>query len=69
MPTCVLICESCSNRQTFFLDEAIVAELQNGKTVPKHCLRCRTVTDWTFASVDRRSGRERRQETNRRENP
>ncbi|MBI2819314.1 MAG: hypothetical protein HYX73_04975 [Acidobacteria bacterium] len=67
MPTTLLICESCGNRQSFFLDEAIVSELKSGKTVPKHCLRCRTTTDWVFALVDRRSGRDRRQGGDRRD--
>jgi hypothetical protein len=66
MPTTLLICESCGNRQSFFLDEATVAELKDGKTAPKHCLRCRTTTDWVFALVDRRSGRDRRQGDDRR---
>lgn len=68
MPTTLLTCESCGNRQSFFLDEATVADLRtNHKTVPKHCLRCRTTTDWVFAMVDRRSGRDRRQGGDRRE--
>ena len=62
MPTTMLTCESCGNRQAFFLDDATVAELKGGKTVLKHCLRCRTTTDWGFAVADRRSARERRNE-------
>jgi hypothetical protein len=69
MPTTLLICESCGNRQTFFLDEGTVAELKTKKTVPKHCLRCRTTTDWVFAMVDRRTGRDRRQGGDRRDEP
>lgn len=69
MPTCLLVCESCGNRQTFFLDEMEVEEMRNGKTVPKHCLRCRTTTDWVFALVDRRSGRDRRHGSDRRSGP
>ena len=69
MPTTLLTCESCGNRQTFFLDEATVTELKGGKTVPKHCLRCRATTDWVFALVDRRSGRERRLGGDRRDEP
>ena len=45
----------------------IIGLLKTGKTAPKHCLRCRTTTDWVFALVDRRSGRERRQGADRRE--
>jgi len=69
MPTTLLICESCGNRQSFFLDEATVVELKGGKTAPKHCLRCRTTTDWVFALVDRRSGRDRRHGGDRRDEP
>lgn len=68
MPTCLMVCESCGGRQSFFLDEASVQEMRNGKTVPKHCLRCHTTTDWSFALVDRRTGRERREGGDRREN-
>ena len=60
MPTCFLNCEGCGARQASVLDEEVIAQLQNGKTYPKHCLVCRTTTDWAFAFVDRRSGRERR---------
>ena len=67
MPTTLLICESCGNRQSFFIDEATVTEIKGGKTVPKHCLRCRTTTDWVFALVDRRTGRDRRQGGERRD--
>jgi hypothetical protein len=67
MPSSLLICESCGNRQTFFLDEPSLEEVKNGKTVTHHCLRCRTTTDWSFARVDRRTGRERRLGSDRRE--
>lgn len=67
MPTTLLTCESCSNRQSFFVDEATVVELKAGQTVPKHCLRCHTTTEWAFALVDRRTGRERRLGSDRRE--
>ena len=69
MPTTLLICESCGNRQAFFLDEATVEEIRQGKTVPKHCLRCRTTTDWVFALLDRRTGGARRQGGDRRGEP
>ncbi|MSO18917.1 MAG: hypothetical protein EXQ56_00385 [Acidobacteria bacterium] len=66
MPTSLLTCESCGNRQTFFLDESIVTEMRGGKTTPKHCLRCRATTDWVFKMVDRRTGRDRRNSEDRR---
>lgn len=66
MPTSLLKCESCDNRQTFFLDEATVEEMREGKTTAKHCLRCRATTDWTFTMVDRRTGRDRRNSDDRR---
>jgi hypothetical protein len=68
MPTSLLVCESCGARQAFFLDEAGVQELHNGKSTQKHCLRCHTITDWSFALEDRRSGLDRRQSTDRRSN-
>ena len=37
-----------------------MAQLQNGSTHPKHCLRCRTTTQWAFAFIDRRGGPDRR---------
>ena len=69
MPTTLLICESCGNRHSFFLDEASVKEMQGGKTTPRHCLRCRTTTDWVFALEERRSGGDRRRGSDRREEP
>jgi hypothetical protein len=69
MPTTLLTCESCGNRQSFLLDEATVAELKAGKTAPKHCLRCRATTDWVFFLIDRRKGRDRRQGGDRRDEP
>jgi hypothetical protein len=60
MPTSLLICKSCGNRQTFFLDGSTVEEMGNGTTASKHCLRCRATTDWTFQMIDRRTGRDRR---------
>lgn len=64
MPTSLLTCESCGNRQTFFLDEGTVEELRAGKTAPKHCLRCRATTEWTFHMIDRRTGHDRRSSNN-----
>jgi hypothetical protein len=69
MPSCLLVCESCDNRQTFFLNEADVAELRDGNTISKHCMRCHTMTSWTFLFVDRRTGRDRRAGEDRRDRP
>ncbi len=70
MPTCYLNCEGCGTRHATVLDEQIIAQLQKGKTYPKHCLVCHTTTDWAFAFVDRRSGQDRRKtNTDRRQNP
>ena len=60
MPSCLLVCETCDSRQTFFLNEADVGELRDGSTTSKHCMRCHTMTNWTFLHVDRRTGRDRR---------
>ena len=67
MPSCLLVCESCDNRQTFFLNEAEVGELREGNTTSKHCMRCHTMTSWTFLIVDRRTGRDRRGGADRRD--
>ena len=69
MPSCLLACEGCDNRQSFFLNEAEVLELHNGQTTTKHCMRCHTMTPWTFLIVDRRTGRYRRGGTERRSKP
>jgi len=69
MPSCLLACEGCDNRQSFFLNEAEVLELHNGQTTTKHCMRCHTMTPWTFLIVDRRTGRDRRGGTERRSKP
>jgi hypothetical protein len=60
MPTCFLVCEGCGTRQPSVLDDAAMAQLQDGKTYQKHCLTCRTTTDWALAFMDRRSGQDRR---------
>jgi hypothetical protein len=67
MPSSLLICESCGNRQTFFLDEPSLEEVKSGKAITRHCLRCRTTTDWSVVRTDGRSGRERRWGDDRRE--
>jgi len=69
MPTCLLVCESCDNRQTFFLNEAELDGLREGNTTSKHCMRCHTMTSWVFLIVDRRTGRDRRSGTERRDKP
>jgi hypothetical protein len=66
MPSCFLTCEGCGNRQSAHLDEAELAQLLSRKTLLKHCLVCRTTTEWDFAFIDRRSGHERRHNVERR---
>ena len=70
MPTCFLMCEGCGTRQAFFFDDAEITKLQTSKTFPKHCLVCRTTTEWAFAFLDRRNGDrrsgDRRQNSDRR---
>ena len=69
MPSCLLVCEGCDNRQSFFLNEAEVEELHDGQTTSKHCMRCHTMSDWTFLFVDRRTGHDRRTGADRRSRP
>jgi len=69
MPSCLLVCESCDNRQAFFLNEADIGKLHEGNTTSKHCMRCHAMTNWTFLHVDPRTGRDRRSGTDRRDNP
>lgn len=40
MPTCVLVCETCGVHQPFIIYEEELAEVQNGKPVPKPCPTC-----------------------------
>jgi hypothetical protein len=61
MPTCFLTCEGCGARHASVVDEDTMVQLKNGKPYPKHCLVCRTTTDWVFAFLDRRSAQDRRQ--------
>jgi hypothetical protein len=60
MPTCFLTCEGCGTRQPSVVEAEAAVHLQAGKTLPKHCLVCRTTTDWALAFVDRRNGIDRR---------
>jgi hypothetical protein len=69
MPSCLLVCESCDHRQNFFLNEAEAEEIRGGQTLTRHCMRCHTMTNWTFLFVDRRTGRDRRTGTERRTRP
>ncbi len=66
MATCVLTCETCGGHQSFIIYEEELAGLHNGKPVSKHCLVCRATTNWVFASPEKRSGRDRRQGSDRR---
>ena len=69
MPSCLLVCESCDKRQSFFLNAAELEELHNGQTTSKHCMRCHTMTNWTFLLADQRTGHDRRTGMDRRGKP
>jgi hypothetical protein len=60
MPTCFLTCEGCGTRQPSVVDADAIVQLQAGKPLPKHCLVCRTTTDWALAFLEMRSGVDRR---------
>jgi hypothetical protein len=60
MPTCFLTCQGCGTRQPSVVEADSVAQLQAGKTLPKHCRVCRTTTDWAFAFLEMRSSIDRR---------
>ena len=66
MPNCVLTCETCGGRNPFLIYEGELAEMREGKPFSKYCPVCRVDTNWTFSLLERRSGRERRQGTDRR---
>jgi hypothetical protein len=66
MPTSVLSCETCGVHKPFIIYEEELAEVRNGRALSKHCPVCRTTTNWVFAFPERRSGRDRRQTSDRR---
>lgn len=54
MTTCVLVCEVCSSRKPFPLEEVDLNKARNGSTLQRHCPACRAVTNWMFTSLERR---------------
>lgn len=62
MPTYIFKCEGCGSHKPFSIHEHEMAEFDKEKPILKHCLTCRTMTNWMSASPDRRSGSDRRKE-------
>ncbi len=63
METYIFKCESCGGQKPIPIQEAEMAEIDERRPIQKHCPTCRTMTNWMLAFPDRRSGSERRRET------
>ncbi len=61
MPTYIFKCEGCGGHKAFPIHEAEMAEIDERRPIQKHCLTCRTMTNWMLTFPDRRSGTERRE--------
>ena len=66
MPTLVFKCESCGDQKPHLVHESEMRELQEKNLIQKHCLTCRTLTNWVIAFPERRSGQDRRSRRERR---
>jgi len=62
----VLKCEGCGQHRPFSVHEGELLVLDTKKPVERHCPTCRTMTNWVFAFLKRRSRRERRIGSDRR---
>ena len=58
--------EGMRHRASFYVDTDMLVEAQEGTSVSRHCPVCRKTTNWAFVCLERRSGRDRRQDSNRR---
>jgi hypothetical protein len=63
METYIFKCECCGGQKPIPIQEAEMAEIDERRPIQKHCPTCRTMTNWVLAFQDRRSGSERRRET------
>ena len=66
MPPFVLECEVCASHRPFGVPQGDPADPATKNSIQKHCHTCRTMTNWTIAFPERRSGHERRQGPDRR---
>ncbi len=63
METYIFKCEGCGGQKPIPIQEAEMAEIDERRPIQKHCPTCRAMTNWMLAFPDRRSGSERRRET------
>ncbi len=63
MQTYIFKCEGCGGQKPIPIQEAEMAEIDERRPIQKYCPTCRTMTNWMLAFPDRRSGSERRRET------
>ena len=63
MQTYIFKCEGCGGQKPIPIQEAEMAEIDERRPIQKHCPTCRTMTNWMLAVPDRRSGSERRRDT------
>jgi hypothetical protein len=66
MPSYILTCESCGSHQPFIVYEEEIGALRNGEAVLRHCPHCRAQTRFNRGFPERRGGRDRRQDGDRR---
>jgi hypothetical protein len=59
MPTFVFRCEGCGQHRPFLVHDA-PGDAPPTDPIQKHCSTCHTVTNWVQASLERRSGKDRR---------
>lgn len=50
-----------------FVEEGVAEGITSGKTLSKHCVTCRGVTEWAYVTIDRRQGHDRRSSDRRNE--
>jgi len=66
MPAYVLKCEGCGGHIPFLIHQDELLELEEKNLVEKYCPTCRDATSWVIAFPERRSGRDRRSDLERR---
>jgi hypothetical protein len=66
MPTYVFKCEGCGTKRPFLIHEPVPALSGKLDPVRKHCPTCRAVTNWVYATPEKRAGKDRRTGLDRR---
>ncbi len=66
MPSYVLKCKGCISHRSFLVHEDELLELEKKNPIEKHCPTCRMMTNWALAFPERRTGHDRRSDSDRR---